>query len=344
MLALGGVLLLLRAAGASVGWAFQLQNPRVVGLLLLLVVAIAMNFAGLYELPTPNLIGPQRRDFWGSVGTGALAAFVATPCTGPFMAGALGAALILPPVAALCVFAGLGVGLALPFFAVAYNERLRALLPRPGAWLRTLRQLLSIPMFATALGLAWLLGRQSGVTAMTISLGAALVVGLALWWWGLRQTGGKTIWPASIPIALSAAMLMIAPIASGSGSGSASVAGSSAHVLDAIPFDEAQLSELRAQHRPVFVFVTADWCLTCKVNEMGAMSAADVARAFRQRGIVVMEADWTRNDPAITRFLAANGRAGIPLYLWYPASGLAAEPLPQLLTSGDLIKLAGDTG
>jgi thiol:disulfide interchange protein len=233
------------------------------------------------------------------------------------------------------------VGLALPFFAIAYNERLRALLPRPGAWMKTLRQLLSIPMFATALGLAWLLGRQSGVSAMTIALGAALMVGLALWWWGLRQAGGKTVWPTLLPMALSAAALTIVPIASGP---VVAAGASSARILDAIPFDEVQLSQLRAQHRPVFVFVTADWCLTCKVNEMGAMSAADVARTFRERGVVVMEADWTRNDPAITRFLATNGRAGVPLYLWYPPSGLAAESLPQLLTAASLVRLAKGAG
>jgi thiol:disulfide interchange protein len=166
-------------------------------------------------------------------------------------------------------------------------------------------------------------------------LGAALVAGLALWWWGLRQAAGKRIWPALVPMLLSVATLLIVPVNSGTATHGA------ARILDAIDFDEAQLATLRAQHQPVFVFVTADWCLTCKVNELGAMSSAEVASAFKQQGVTVMEADWTHNDPAITRFLSTNGRAGVPLYLWYPSTGTAAQALPQVLTSASLVKLVG---
>jgi DsbC/DsbD-like thiol-disulfide interchange protein/cytochrome c biogenesis protein CcdA len=190
--ALGGLLLALRAGGGAAGWAFQLQDPRVIVVLLLLVSAIALNLAGLFELPAMTgggalaASGGTAGAFW----TGALAAFVATPCTGPFMGAALGAALVLPPAAALAVFAGLGLGLALPFLLLGFVPALRRRLPKPGAWMDRFRRILSLPMFATALGLAWILGRLAGVDGMTLGLGAALIVAVALWWVGLRQARG----------------------------------------------------------------------------------------------------------------------------------------------------------
>ena len=192
-LALGGVLLALRAAGNAVGWAFQLQDPRIILALLLLVTAIAFNLAGLFELRAMDG-GAGLADRGGVMGafwTGALVAFVATPCTGPFMAAAMGAALLLPLAAALAIFAGLGLGLALPFLLLAYAPALRNRLPRPGAWMGRLQKILAIPMFLTALGLAWLLGQQRGVAGMTIGLGAALILALLLWWLGTRQHRGK---------------------------------------------------------------------------------------------------------------------------------------------------------
>ena len=183
-LALGGVLLALRAGGASVGWAFQLQDPRVIGVLLLLVAGIALNLAGLFELPTPRFA--SRSGTSGAFATGALAAFVATPCTGPFMGAALGAALVLPPLAAMLVFAGLGLGIALPFLLIGFVPALRRGLPKPGAWMARLRRILSVPMFLTALALAWVLGRQAGVDGMTIGLAATLLIGFGLWWTGRR--------------------------------------------------------------------------------------------------------------------------------------------------------------
>src|SRR5688500_18996008 len=190
----------LRAGGAAVGWAFQLQEPRVILLLLLLVLAIALNLAGLFELPAFSggerlaQSGGMAGAFW----TGALAAFIATPCTGPFMGAALGAALVLPGAAALAVFAGLGLGLALPFLLLGFVPALRRRLPKPGPWMARFQRLLSVPMFLTALGLAWVLGRQSGVDGMALGLGAALALALGLWWLGRRQNGGR-IW---LPLAL----------------------------------------------------------------------------------------------------------------------------------------------
>ncbi len=331
--ALGAVLLALRAGGSAAGWAFQLQDPRVILLLMLLTAAIALNLAGLFELAGTGagqaLVekGGRAGAFW----TGALAAFVATPCTGPFMGAALGAALVLPPAAAIAVFAGLGLGLALPFLAIGFVPALRRRLPRPGAWMDRFRRILSLPMFATALGLAWILGRQAGVDGMTLGLAAALVAGCALWWYGRRQSAGRPrAWIALLPAAIASA----AAVATVTPAAPAAEAKSGAE-----PFTETRLAALRAEQRPVFVYFTADWCLTCKVNEAAAIDRAEVRDAFAARKVAVLEGDWTDGNAEIGRFLAAQGRSGVPLYLFYPVGG-EGQVLPQVLTPGMLAGLA----
>ncbi len=327
--ALGGAVLALRAGGSSVGWAFQLQDPRVIVVLLVLMTALALNLAGLFELPVVAGNVSSR----SSVATGALAAFVATPCTGPFMGAALGAALVLPTLAALAVFAGLGLGLALPFLLLGFVPTLRRRLPKPGVWMATLRRILSIPMFATAIGLAWLLGRQAGSDAVAVGLLGTLAAALALWWAGLRQHAGRSglafaALGAVAATALAAVVLPVAPPATAA----------TTSALAAAPFGEARLAALRAERRPVFVYFTADWCLTCKVNERVAIDQPTVAAAFRAANIATLVGDWTRSDPAIGRFLAAQSRSGVPLYLYYPPGG-EAQVLPQVLTPGMLTAL-----
>lgn len=333
-LALGGVLLALRAGGATVGWAFQLQDPRVIGVLLLLVSGIALNLAGLFELPVPRFAG--RGGVSGALATGALAAFVATPCSGPFMGAALGAALVLPAAGAMLVFAGLGLGIALPFLAVGFVPALRRRLPKPGAWMGRLRRILSLPMFATALALAWVLGRQAGVDGMTLALGAALLAGFGLWWTGRRQAAGRerAWWPALPTIALAlTAVVLVRPQAAAA---PVAVAGTE-------PFSEARLAALRAEGRPVFAYFTADWCLTCKVNEKAAIETATVAGAFGDGKVAVLVGDWTDGDPALGRFIEAHNRAGVPLYLWYGKGATQPRVLPQILTPGMLAGLPGGT-
>jgi DsbC/DsbD-like thiol-disulfide interchange protein/cytochrome c biogenesis protein CcdA len=328
--ALGGLLLALRAGGAAVGWAFQLQDPRVIMLLLLLVTAISLNLAGLFQLPM--LAGgdalTRRGGTAGAFFTGVLAAFIATPCTGPFMGAALGAALVLPAAGALAVFAGLGLGLALPFLALGFIPALRRRLPRPGPWMATFQRILSVPMFLTALALAWILGRQTGVDFMAFGLACALLLGLALWWLG---RGGRWFASAFILIAIAVPLLTARPQPSG--------AAQAESPLPSEPFSEARLAQLRAAGTPVFVYFTADWCLTCKVNERGALASGAVADSFRARGIKVLVGDWTSGDAAIGRFLESQGRSGVPLYLYY-GPGREAEILPQILTAGRLTELA----
>jgi thiol:disulfide interchange protein len=268
----------------------------------------------------------------GAFWTGALAAFVATPCTGPFMGAALGAALMLPTAAALAVFAGLGLGLALPFLLLGLVPALRRRLPRPGPWLARFRRLMSLPMFATALALAWVLGRQSGVDGMALGLAAAMVVALALWWVGRRQGRGR-LWLPLAPAAL-AGIAAVALVPSATAPAAAEVTGT----LPAEPFSEARLAALQKEGRPIFVYFTADWCVTCKVNEKAALADQDVARTFAEHEVAVLVGDWTRGDPAIGRFLEKHGRSGVPLYLYYPPRA-APLMLPQILTPGRLTSL-----
>ncbi|WP_066959178.1 thioredoxin family protein [Rhizorhabdus dicambivorans] len=335
--ALALALLALRAGGAAAGWGFQLQDPRMVFALLLLVTAISLNLAGLFELRAIGLGEALTRGqgatpaFW----TGVLAALIATPCSGPFMAGAVGAALLLPPVGAVAIFAGLGFGLALPFLAIGFIPALRRLLPKPGAWMERLRHILAVPMFLTALGLAWVLGRQVGVDQLVVGLGAALLLGLALWWVGARQARGKRhSWAPLLPVAaLAAALILFAPATT------APATASPAGAPGAEPFSEARLAALQTERKPVFLYFTADWCLTCKVNEQAAIERPVVRQAFAEAGIAVMVGDWTNGDPAIGRFLEAQGRSGVPLYLFYHRDG-RIETLPQLLTPRLLTGLA----
>lgn len=332
-LALGGALLALRATGAAIGWAFQLQDPRIIFLLLLLVTAIALNLAHVFHLRGfgggEALAGKDGAA--GAFWTGVLAAFVATPCTGPFMAAALGAALVLPTPAALAIFAGLGLGLALPFLLIGFIPAVRSRLPKPGPWMARFQSMLSVPMFLTAAALAWLLWRQTGVAGLGVGLGATSVLAIVLFWIGRQQSNGRSaVMPsAALVVASLAALLLLPPAAPPA---NRTVAGE--------PFSEARLVALRAEGKPVFLYFTADWCLTCKVNEQAAIDREEVRQAFAKAGIVTMVGDWTNADPAIGRFLEANGRSGVPYYVFYPKGGGTPQDLPQVLTPATLTALA----
>ncbi|WP_423602118.1 protein-disulfide reductase DsbD family protein [Sphingomonas sp. MS122] len=338
VLALGGAMLALRAAGASVGWAFQLTDARVILFLLLLVLGIALNLAGLFELAAPKFAG--RLASGGSGGafmTGALAAFIATPCTGPFMGAALGAALVLPWYVALLIFLGLGLGLALPFLLLGFVPALRRALPKPGAWMDNFRKILSIPMFLTAIALAWVLGGLKGVNGMAAGLIVALALAVALWIVGRRQAraaGSGAAWAAALLVTIGG-IWAVTQFEKPALAAQAVPSG-------AEPFSEARLAALQAEGRPVFAYFTADWCVTCKVNEKTAIETDAVRDAFRDGGVAVLVGDWTDGDPALGRFIEKHNRAGVPLYLWYPKGATEPKVLPQVLTQGMLSALPGD--
>ena len=335
-LVLGGIMLALRDAGEEVGWAFQLQDPAIVLLLLLLMVAVTANLAGLFDI---GGIGAGERltrkdGLSGSFWTGVLAAVVATPCTGPFMAAAMGAALLLPATLALLIFAGLGLGLALPFLAIAFIPPLRKRMPRPGPWMIRFRQWMALPMALTSLALLWLLYQLAGFSGLLIGGTAAVILLSRLFELGRKQKSGaprKIVIAAILGISAAAFLLMdnaamevpaAQPIKEGS-----------------LAFDEEQLAALRAEGKPVFLYFTADWCVTCKVNENAAINRTETSAAFAKAGIQMMVGDYTRRDPDITRFLTKHGRSGVPLYLYYPPNA-DARVLPQILTVNDLTALS----
>ena len=326
--ALGAALLAIRAAGTEAGWAFQLQDPRTIVLLLLLAVAITANLLGLFELP---VLGGGARPA-GSFGTGALAAFIATPCAGPFLGAAMGTALLLPLAGAVAVFAALGLGLALPFVAIAFVPTLRTRLPKPGRWMDRLKRFLAIPMAASAVAALWLLYRLSGQDGLIAAAAWSAMLLAMLIGFGFAQRRGRSVGIAVAAFSMMFAILAVftapRPVSAGASLPSGTLAWSGARVASALQ-----------QRHPVFVYFTADWCLTCKVNEATAIDRSEVRDAFKRAGVTVLAGDWTNGDPSITRFLESRGRAGVPFYLWY-APGEAPEELPQVLTPAMLIDRA----
>ena len=346
-LALAGVLIVLQAAGSAIGWGFQLQSPEVVAVLALLMLAVALNLFGLFEVGT-SLQGvgqdlAAKGGLGGAFFTGALAVVVAAPCTAPFMGPALGWALTQPPLAALVVFAALGVGFAAPFVLVTFIPGLLSRLPRPGPWMDAFRKALAFPMLGAAAWLVWVLTLQAGPDALVRILAAAIVVGLAAWLAGAAQ---RQRIRGRRPVALVAAATVLAAGAAfsvvGPGYGEAAAAPGSASAEKADvpyePYSPARLAELRAEGRPVFVNYTAAWCVSCQVNDRVALSTKGVAAAMKAHNVAYLKADWTKKDADIAAELARYGRAGVPLYLVYGADGADGVILPSILTEGIVVK------
>ncbi len=334
-LALAGGLIALKAAGSAVGWGFQLQSPPVVAVLSLVMLAVALNLSGLFEIGT-SLQGAgsglaSRGGLVGAFFTGALAVVVAAPCTAPFMGPALGWALTQTPVAALIVFAALGVGFAAPFVLVAFAPVLLSRLPKPGAWMETFRKTLAFPMYGAAAWLAWVLAQQAGAEDLAKLFTAAVTVALAAWLAGLAQRraamGGK-----SVVLTVSAGVLAVLAIAA------VTWPQDKATELQAEPYSSARVAELHAEGRPVFVNYTAAWCVSCQVNDKVALSTRAVVQAFARHKVAYLKADWTKRDATIAADLASHGRAGVPLYLLYGTDGGDAVILPSILTPDIVVK------
>jgi thiol:disulfide interchange protein DsbD len=341
-LGLAGVLIGLKAAGSAVGWGFQLQSPAVVAGLALLILAVALNLSGVFEVGTSLQDAgaglATRRGLAGAFFTGALSVVVAAPCTAPFMGSAVGWALTQSPAAALAVFAALAAGFALPFMLLAYAPGLIARLPKPGPWMEALKKALAFPMYGAAAWLAWVLTVQAGAPALARLLSSAVVTALAAWLAGAAQRrraegrGARALGGAAAALVLGAlGVAVVAPYAAAS---SAPAQGPEAAALSEQPYTPARLAQLRAQGEPVFVNYTAAWCVSCQVNDRVALATPRVAEAFRRQGVAYLKADWTRRDSVIAGDLARFGRAGVPLYVVYPAGGGEPVVLPALLTEG----------
>ena len=324
---IAAVLIGLQSAGRWVGWGFQLQSTGFVIGLAYLFVLMGLSLSGLVliggrwmNLGAGLATAPGAR---GSFFTGVLAVVVASPCTAPFMGSALGFALTQPPLAALSVFAALGVGMALPMVAISSSATARAWLPKPGAWMDTLKQVMAFPLYLTAVWLLWVAGKQSGVDTM-----AAAAAGLVMLALGLTLLQGQIVARAAGAACLIGAVLL------GGVRGDAG-ATATGERDGTVRWSPEALASLRAQGTPVFVDVTADWCITCLANEQAVLFTDEMTRAFADAGVTYMVADWTNYDPEIGTFVREHGRNGIPLYVMY-AGNLQSAPLilPQILTTG----------
>lgn len=329
------VLLALKAAGSEIGWGFQLQSPIVVGLLALLLFAIGLNLLGLFEFGTglqntgSGLVAKGSNS--GAFFTGALAVVVATPCTAPFMAGAIGYAMAQPAPVMIAVFTALAIGFALPFLLLGYMPGLLAKLPKPGPWMERFKEFLAFPMLAAAIWLVWVLSLQAGADGVFKVLLAMLILGFAIWCW--KRAGGiaKTL---SI-IALTAAVMLPFGLSVDTSAQSASL---SADGYNKLAWSPEMVAERRAAGQTVFVDFTAAWCVTCKVNERLVLERDDVNTLFAETNTAFLVADWTNKNDEIARELAVHGRSGVPLYLVYPAGNNDVSPLilPQVLTENVL--------
>ena len=324
---IASVLISLQSAGRWVGWGFQLQSTGFVIGLAYLFAVMGLSLSGLVllggrwmNLGAGLATAPGAR---GSFFTGVLAVVVASPCTAPFMGSALGYALTQPAFAALAVFAALGVGMATPMVAISMSDSARRWLPKPGAWMETLKQVMAFPLYLTAVWLLWVAGKQSGVDTM-----AAAAAGLVMLALGLTLIrGGGTARVVGLICMVSAIML-------GGVRGDATASIGKGERDGIIAWSPERLQTLRAQGTPAFVDVTADWCITCLANEQAVLFTDDMTRAFEAAGVTYMVADWTNYDPDIGAFVREHGRNGIPLYVMYPGN-LSGTPtiLPQLLTA-----------
>jgi thiol:disulfide interchange protein DsbD len=333
-LALAAALIGLQAAGQAVGWGFQLQEPLFVAGLALLFFVIGLNLLGAFEfgggLQNAGASLVAKGGNAGAFFTGALAVVAATPCTAPFMGAAMGFAATQPPAANLAVFAALGLGFAAPMTALAFIPAVRNALPKPGKWMETAKQFFAFPMFATAVWLAWVLAAQAGEMGVLALLSLAVAIGFAIW--AQRALKPQLRWALAAPLLIATLFLGGRALidARPAQAGVAEAPVGAGPVYEA--WSPTRLAELRAAGTPVFVNFTADWCITCKVNERVALSGARLKAAFEGKGIVYLKGDWTIRDSVIAAELAAHGRNGVPLYLYYPPDGGAGEVLPQLLT------------
>ena len=334
--ALGAAFVALRQTGQSVGWGFQFQSPVFVTAVAWLLFATGLNMSGVFSVGQSAAGAGQslasRQGHLGSFFTGLLAVVVATPCTASFMGAAIAGALTASTPVALLVFATMGIGLAAPYAAIAAVPSAASWLPRPGRWMAIVQQSLAFPIYAATVWLLWVVSQQSGSGGVLIGGAGLLGTGFAAWLLRTAQSaaGHGRRWGHGLAIAAvlgTAALLFVGARPS----------------EPSEPFTAARLAELRSEGRPVFVNMTAAWCLSCLVNEQVALAPSAVQHAFARAHVAYLKGDWTRRDAAISDFLRQNGRDGVPLYLFYPP-GKPAAVLPQLLSEGTMLDQVSKAG
>ena len=333
---LGALALALRKAGLALGWGFQLQQPLVVAVLALVVFAFGLSLSGLWyanvgigQRGSALMQGSSARaDFF----TGVLAVVLATPCTAPFMGAALAYAFTGPAAGGMLIFLMLGLGLALPFLLIGFVPAFARLLPKPGAWMETLKQLLAFPLYATAAWLLFVLASLRGADAVWYWALSAIMLAFAAWAWTRAHTGGKPAWRIAALVALFA---IAWPLVQLHRLHKPEVAASTTHSgIASVAFSEQALADLRAQNRVVFVNMTADWCVSCKANEKAVFAREGFREALEAANAVYMVGDYTDVDPAITAYLQQHKAVGVPLYVVYPRGGGEGRILPVILTPG----------
>ena len=335
---IGGLTLAARAAGGAAGWGVQFQSAVFTTATGWLLFAIGLNLSGVFMVGGQLAGAGQGLAARGSFFTGLLAVVVATPCTAPFMGAALAAALALPPAEGMLIFVALGLGLAAPYAALALSPAFARVMPKPGAWMDTLKHLLAFPMYAAALWMVWVASQQTDQIGLAAIFASFLLIAFAAWAYGFGQSRER-------PLALNLAALagaagglaLLAAIALGAPGAQAS---QSRAADGSEPFTATRLASLRAEHRPVLVDMSAAWCVTCLVNERVALAPQAVHDAFARRHVAYLKGDWTRGDAGITAFLHSYERAGVPLYVYYPEQG-EPEVLPQILTAGLVLDRVG---
>jgi len=338
MMALAALLLALRAGGTAVGWGFQLQSPLVIAVLALIILGAALNLLGVFEvglsLQRAGEISVGRGAFVRSALTGALAIVVATPCSAPFMAGAVGYALVQPPAVSLAIFFALALGFAAPFTRVSLFPAIARRLPRPGAWMDVLKRGLAFPMLGAFAWLVWVLAQQAGTTALAVMLASAVVVSFAAWLYGIAQRRRYLGHSYKVLLAITVAFFVVAivPLPRAINAGSTAPVTAVADNAAPVKWSPQNVEALRGHGKAIFVNFTASWCITCQVNDRTSLSTQAVKEAMARTGAVYMVADSTKFNADIDDAMNTFGQGGLPLYVVYPADGSAPHVLPQVLT------------